>query len=385
MNVQAALQAAVDDGKISGAAAYVGNREGAISSLAVGSRDPVNGAAMREDSIFQIFSMTKAITTVAALQLVERGMLSLHTPIGDIVPELADAQVIDGFADDGSAKLRTADKPITLHHLLTHTSGLGYDFISETMMRARGPGGPPPPSSLASLSTPLLFDPGERWEYGISTDWAGRVVEAVSGKSLDAYFAENILEPLAMRDTAFKLNEEQTSRRATPMLVTDDGGYVPFPVDLLGEQPEFLSGGGGLSGTGSDYLRFSRMILNGGTLDGAQVLKPETVAEMTRNQIGTIRAGKMDSVVPMFAVANDMFPHMNPGWSYGFLINPEQGPNGRAAGTLSWAGIANTYYWIDPVNDIAAVLMMQFLPFAHPKAWDVLGAFERAVYARQLS
>jgi methyl acetate hydrolase len=206
------------------------------------------------------------------------------------------------------------------------------------------------------------------------------VVEAVSGTSLDVYFRDNILDPLGMHDITFLLSEEQKSRRATPMLVSEEGGYVPFPVDLLGEQAEFLSGGGGLSGTGGDYLRFSRMILNGGTLDGAQILKPETVATMTRNQIGNIRAGKMDSVVPMFAVANDMFADMNPGWSYGFLVNPEQGPNGRAAGTLSWAGIANTYYWIDPVNDIAAVLMMQFLPFAHPIAWDVLGAFERAVY-----
>lgn len=380
MSVEATLQAAVHDGSIVGAAAFIGNSAGTISSMAMGLRDPATGAPVREDTMFQIFSMTKAITTVAALQLVERGLLSLHTPISEVMPELADAQVISGFAEDGSATLRSATKPITLHHLLTHTSGLGYDFISETMMRARGPGGPPAPSSLASLSTPLLFDPGERWEYGLSTDWAGRVVEAVSGTSLDVYFRDNILDPLAMHDTTFLLSEEQKSRRATPMLVSEEGGYVPFPVDLLGEQAEFLSGGGGLSGTGGDYLRFSRMILNGGTLDGAQILTPETVATMTRNQIDNIRAGKMDSVVPMFAVANDMFADMNPGWSYGFLVNPEQGPNGRAAGTLSWAGIANTYYWIDPANDIAAVLMMQFLPFAHPKAWDVLGAFERAVY-----
>jgi methyl acetate hydrolase len=382
MTISAVLNAAVKSGKIRGAVATVGNRAGVTAIELAGERDPESGAPMTADTIFQIASMTKAVTSVAAMQLVERGMLSLDTSIGDVLPELADPQVIDSFAEDGSPQLRPAVRPITLRHLLTHTSGLGYDFMSETMFRARGPAGPPTPGTLATITSPLLFDPGDRWEYGVSTDWVGRAVEAISGQTLQNYMAEHILGPLGMNDTTFVPTDAPTARRAALLSRQEDGSFAPMPIEIGGgPEAEFHAGGAGLYSTAGDYLRFTRMILNGGTLDGTTILKPESVAEMSKNQIGDLRAGKMDSIMPLLAHPNNMFPDMHTGWGLGFLINPEPVPNGRAAGSLAWAGIANSYYWIDPASDVTAVIMMQFLPFADPAAWEVLEAFERAVYA----
>jgi methyl acetate hydrolase len=381
MNIQIILDRAIESGTIVGATAFVGNRAGTISSHAVGLADPATGAPMKPDTIFQIASMTKAITSVAAMRLVEEGRLSLDAPIETVLPDLASPQVVAGFDDAGNATLRPATKSITLRHLLTHTSGLGYAFMSADMLRAYGPAGPPAPGSIASITSPLLFDPGKRWEYGVSTDWVGRAVEAASGQSLGSYMAETILTPLGMDDTGFTLSDAQMARRAAMLSRSDDGAFTPFPVEMNGgPDAEFDSGGGGLMSSGPDYLHFIRMILNDGSLDGVTILKPETVAEMRRNQIGPLRAGKMDTVMPMFSHPYDGFPDMHTGWGLGFLINPEQGPNGRAAGSLAWAGIANSFYWIDPASDIAGVLMMQFLPFGDPDALALYAAFERAVY-----
>jgi methyl acetate hydrolase len=381
MTIQTILDRAIESGTIAGATAFVGSRAGTISSHTAGLSDPATGAPMKVDTIFQIASMTKAITSVAAMQLVEQGRLSLDGPIETILPELAHPQVITGFDDAGNPTLRRATRPITLRHLLTHTSGLGYAFVSADMLRAFGPAGPPAPGTIASITSPLLFDPGERWEYGISTDWVGRAVEAASGKSLGSYMAETILGPLGMDDTGFKLSDAQMARRATLLSRGKDGAFTPFPVEMNGgPDAEFEGGGGGLMSSGPNYLRFVRMILNGGSLDGVTIIKPETIAEMRRNQIGPLRAGKMDSVMPMFSHPYDGFPDMHTGWGLGFLINPERGPNGRAPGSLAWAGIANSYYWIDPASDITGVLMMQFLPFGDPDALAVYAAFERGVY-----
>jgi methyl acetate hydrolase len=381
MNIQTILDHAIESGTIAGATAFVGNRAGIISSHAAGVSDPATGAAMAPDTIFQIASMTKAITSVAAMQLVEQGRLTLDAPIEAVLPELARPQVITGFDDGGNATLRPSTRPITLRHLLTHTSGLGYAFVSADMLRAFGPAGPPAPGSIASVTSPLLFDPGERWEYGVSTDWVGFAVEAASGQSLGRYMAEHILGPLGMADTGFTLSDAQMARRAAMLSRGKDGAFSHFPVEMNGgADAEFDSGGGGLMSSGPDYLRFVRMILNGGSLDGAVILKPETITEMRRNQIGQLRAGKMDSAIPMFSHPYDGFPDMHTGWGLGFLINPETGPNGRAAGSLAWAGIANSFYWIDPASDVAGVLMMQFLPFGDPHALALYAAFERAVY-----
>ncbi|GGE09073.1 1,4-butanediol diacrylate esterase [Polymorphobacter glacialis] len=378
MSLDRALAEALDAAGIPGAVAMVADRDGLIWQGAFGLQDPATAAPMTTDTLFQLASMSKAVTSVAALQLVESGILALDAPVGDFLPGLAEPQVITGFDDAGRVLLRPATRPITLRHLLTHTSGLGYDFVQASQQRARGDL-PPIPGSLASLHTPLQFDPGDGWGYGVSTDWIGLLVEAASGQRLDDYFADHIFAPLGMTQTGFEL---PTEGLAAMHAHTPDGGMVAYPISIGGgRNAEFLSGGGGLSGSGGDYLRFLRMLLNGGSLEGAVILQPETVAEMFRNQIGALRAGGMTTTMPALSHAVSWFPDMTPGWSLGFMINPEAHGDGRSAGSLSWAGIANTYYWIDPAKGIAALLLMQFLPFADPGALAILSAFERAVYA----
>ena len=363
---------------IAGAVAMTGNRADTIATHVVGHNGA--GIPLAADSIFQLASMTKAIVSVAAMQLVDTGKLGLDAPIGDLLPDLADTRVITGFAVDGSVETRPAIRPMTLRHLLTHTSGLGYDFVHADMARARGPAGPPPPGTMAALRTPLLFDPGDGWAYGIGTDWVGLAVEAASGQRLDAYVAEHITGPLGMVDTVFGIGNGDPARHVANMARGADGALVPYPINIGGGAGEFLSGGGGMIGTAGDYLRFVRMLLNGGSLDGVTILAPETVAEMARNQIGRLRAGAMETTMPSLSARVEWFPEMIAGWGLGFLINPEPGPDGRAANSLAWAGICNTFYWIDPASDVAAVLLMQFLPFADPGALAALSAFERDVY-----
>ena len=367
MTIASALREAVAETGIPGAVAMVGDRAGVTETIAIGHAG---------DAVFQLASMTKAVVSVAAMQLVEAGKLKLDAPIGELLPDLAAPQVITGFSDDGAVQTRAAVRPITLRHLLTHTSGLGYDFVHADMARARA--APPVPGTMASLRTPLLFDPGDGWAYGISTDWVGLAVEAASGKKLDAYIAAHLTGPLEMVDTMFGLAIHK-DRLVPNMARGADGALVPFPINIGGGAGEFLSGGGGLVGTAADYMRFVRMLANGGSLDGVTILQAETVADMTRNQIGPLRAGQMPTTMPALSAEVDWFPGMTPGWGLGFLINPEPGPNGRPAGSCGWAGICNTYYWFDPASGQCAVLLMQLLPFGDPGALAVLAAFERAV------
>ena len=372
------LTAALAAHGIAGAVAIVGNRAGTTAIQVVGHNGA--GAPLAADSVFQLASMTKAIVSVAEMQLVEAGALVLDAPIGDLLPDLANARVVTGFAADGSVETRPAARPISLRHLLTHTSGLGYDFVHADMARARGPGGAPPPGSMASLRTPLLFDPGDGWAYGISTDWVGLAVEAASGQRLDEYVATHITGPLRMVDTVFGLKNADPARLVTNMARGPEGTLAPYPINMGGGAGEFLSGGGGMIGTAGDYLRFVRMLLGGGCLDGVTILAPATVTEMSCNQIGALRAGVMETTMPALSTRVEWFPEMVAGWGLGFLINPEPGPDGRAANSLAWAGICNTFYWFDPASDVAAVLLMQFLPFADPGALAALAAFERDVY-----
>ncbi len=378
MDFASELAGLVTAAGVPGAVAMIGDRDGIRHSAAAGLRDPAGSDPMQLDTIFQIASMTKAIGSVAAMQLVERGALSLDAPIGTLLPDLAEPMVIDGF-DGDVPRLRAARRPVTLRHLLTHTSGLGYDFMSSELTRFRG-NNPPVPGSLASIRTPLLFDPGERWEYGVSTDWVGLAVEAASGQPLDAYLAEHLTGPLGMVDTLFHLDDARVQRLAA-LQVKGPDGYAHFPVWFSGgRKAEFLPAGGGLCSTAPDYMRFVRMLLNRGSLDGVQILSPATVDDMCRNQIGDLRAGAMGTTNPTMARAVDVFPDQHTGWGLGFLINPDPVPGGRAAGSLAWAGLANSYYWFDPAGDVAGVLMMQFLPFSDPGAEAVRAGFERLAY-----
>jgi methyl acetate hydrolase len=363
---------------IPGAVVMVANRAGVVAEAALGTRAP-GGAPMPLDAKFQIASMTKAITSVAAMQLVEQGRLSLDAPIGDVLPELADAKVLTGFADDGAPILRAAARPITLRHLLSHTSGLGYEFMHADLVRYRA-AVPATPFSRASLVAPLHNDPGEAWLYGTSTDWVGLAVEAASGMKLSEWFQRHIFAPLGMADTGFT-TPQAAGDRLVPLQARTPGGMVAMPVSFNGGAgAEYDSGGGGLTSTAQDYMRFVRMLLNNGALDGARILSADSIAEMTRNQIGDLRAGVLETTVPGMSSTLEWFPEMTAKWGLGFLINPETTKDGRTAGSQAWAGIANSYYWFDPAADVAGVLMMQFMPFGDPGAFAALSAFEQAVY-----
>ncbi|MEN9682474.1 MAG: hypothetical protein RLZZ427_225 [Pseudomonadota bacterium] len=335
------------------------------------------GAAMQPNTLFQIASMTKALVSVGAMQLVEQGRLALDAPIGDVLPELADPQVLTGFDADGRPQTRSAATPLTLRHLLTHTSGFGYSFIHPEVLQYYAATGMPAAGSLDTIRMPLMFDPGSRWEYGVSTDWVGRAIEAVTGQRLGEYLAVNVFAPLGMADTAFR--DALPDGAALVHARTPDGGLQAIPVFLGGG--EFDMGGGGLTSTAPDYARFLQMMLRGGELAGTRVLQPETVAEMGRNQIGDLRAGYMGTAMPELAQPYDTFPDQHTGWGLGFLINPEPGPNGRSPGSLAWAGIFNSYYWIDPVKGVAGVFMSQLSPFGDLRALDMFAALERMAYS----
>ena len=381
--VDAVLEQAVARGAVAGVVALAGDANGTLYDAAFGRRDLARDTAMDPATLFFFASMTKIVTSVAAMQLVEQGKLSLDAPIGTVLPGLANPQVLDGIAADGTPRLRPAAGPITLRQLLTHTAGFGYDIWNPEISPLFAALGLPrvPESAEHHARIPLLFDPGTRWNYSIATDLVGQAIEAASGMGLDAYFNAHILGPLGMVDCGFVMTPDQLARKARAHHRQPDGSLSAGEERVTGMPGTPARGGGGLHGTGRDYLRFLRMMLNGGSLDGARILQPETVAEMGRNQIGAVCGEKMHSVAPITSADADFFPGMATKWGLGFLINPARSASGRSPGGLCWAGIANTYFWIDPVRGIAGVLLTQSLPFADPKVLDVLWAFERAVYA----
>jgi len=379
--IDAVLRRATEAKEVPGVVAVAATDKGTFYEGAFGTRALANGLEMTPDTIFRLASMTKAVTSTAAMQLVEQGRLQLDQPIGNVLPELAAPQVLEGFDDSGAPRLRPAKRPITLRHLLTHTAGFGYETWDPDLIRYVKVSGTPSTSTgkLASLRLPLVFDPGDRWEYGINIDWAGRAVEAVSGQPLEVYFREHIFAPLGMRDTDYVISSAQQSRLVTVHQRKPDGSPEPTPAP---DPPwrEFWSGGGGLYSTGRDYLVFLQMLLNQGRFNGAQLLRPETVALMGRNQIGDINAGILKTAMPQRSNDVDFFPGIPCKWGLGYMINTEPGPNGRSAGSLTWAGIFNTYYWLDPQKRVAGVILTQILPFADHKAVKLYGEFESAVY-----
>lgn len=371
------LEAAFAAANLPGAVGMIVDRDGVRYSRAFGQADVTTGAPMAEDTVCQIASMTKALVTLAALQQVEQGRLSLDAPIGEVIAELADIQVLTGFDADGKPVTRAPARPLTLRHLLTHTSGLGYAFIRPELLRVYAAIGQPSAGTLDAIRAPLLFDPGEAWEYGVGIDWAGQAVEAVTGRRLQDYMAEHVFEPLGMTRTGFRAALPDDAARVH--IRTAEGGLATIPVYLGGG--EFDGGGGGMTGTAPDYARFVRMVLNGGELDGKRLIGPEMLAEMSRNQVAPLRAGYMGTAMPELATPFDTFPDQHTGWTLGFLTNPEAGPNGRSPGSLNWAGIFNSYYWIDREKGVGGVFMSQLSPFGDPGALATFGALERMAYA----
>jgi methyl acetate hydrolase len=372
------LKRATDAGDVPGVAVSVATADGVAYEYAAGQRDLASGAAMTADTVVRIASMTKAITGACAMQLVEAGKLELDTPIGPLLPELAAAQVLEGYDADGKPRLRAPKRPITLRHLMTHTSGHTYDTWNATIGEYRARSGMPLMGSglLASLSIPLLFDPGEKWEYSISIDWVGRAVEEASGLKLADYMKRNLLDPLGMRDTGFRIGDGRRERLASLYLRKHEG-LTPFTRDPPAN-PEFDGGGGGLFSTVQDYAKFAQMILHRGKFNGAQVLKPATVELMSQNAMGEINVRPLPPVVPTLTNAVDFIDGMK--WGLTFLINPKPLPTGRSAGSLAWAGLMNSYYWIDPVKKVTGVYATQILPFCDVKSLKLFQEFETAVY-----
>lgn len=376
--ISAVLKRATDAGEIPGVAAAAATADGPFFEAGFGKRDLATGAEMTADTVVWIASMTKAVTGACAMQLVERGKLSLDEPIKATLPELGKVQVLDGFDSKGEPVLRPARRDITLRHLLTHTSGFVYDIWNPDLGRYMERTGTPGIISCmnAALTIPLKSDPGERWEYGIGIDWAGKAIEAVSGMKLGRYMKENLLDPLGMQDTAFKIGDAQRKRLARIHARTPDG-LVSTDTEIP-QEPEFEMGGGGLYSTVGDYLKFTQAILRGGTFNGAQVLKPETVQLMSGNAMGEIVCRPMKTAAPPFSNDVDFVDGMK--WGLSFLINPEKMETGRSPGSLAWAGLANSYYWIDPARKVAGVYATQVLPFYDDHAVKTFQDFETEVY-----
>jgi CubicO group peptidase (beta-lactamase class C family) len=376
------LGQAADEKRVPGVVAVAATGSEIIYQGAFGKRDLSKDAAMTLDSVFWIASMTKAVTTAAAMQLVEQGKLSLDAPVANVLPNLASPQVLEGFDVTGEPKLRPARGPITLRQLMTHTAGFCYNLWNADMAKYLEKTGLPSITTCKNdaLKLPLASDPATRWEYGINIDFVGKAVEAASGQRLDAYLRDHLFSPLGMNDTSFKITDSQRKRLVGMHGRGPDGSLAPIPFELE-QDPEFHMGGGGLYSTAGDYIKFVQMILNKGKGHGNELLKPETVALMAQNNIGDLNVGKMVSADPTLTNDVDLYPDQAKKWGLSFLINTAKTAEGRSAGSLAWAGLANTYFWLDPSRDVAGVILMQLLPFTDKLCLEAFGSFERGVYA----
>src|ERR1700754_1823891 len=380
--IDQALRQKAEAKEIPGVVAMAASGNEVIYQGAFGKRDLSKDDAMTADSVFWIASMTKAVPAAAAMQLVEQGKLSLEGPIGKLLPDLASPQVLEGFDAAGNPKLRPARNPITLRQLMTHTAGFAYDMWNGDMVKYLEKTGTPGIITCqnAALKTPIMSDPGTRWEYGTNIDFVGKAVEAASGKKLDAYLRDHLFAPLGMTDTAFKITDDMRKRLVGMHIRGADGKLSAMPFELE-QNPEFHMGGGGLYSTAADYIKFCQMILNRGKGNGHQVLKADTVEMMGQNHIGELTVNKMVSAQPIYTNDVDLYPDQAKKWGLSFLINTAKTAEGRSPGSLAWAGLANTYFWIDPSRDVCGVILMQLLPFADAKCLEAFAGFERGVYA----
>jgi len=370
------------DPGVPGVVAAVTDRDRDIYLGASGTRI-VGGAAMTTDTVMAIFSTTKAITGTAALQLVEEGRLDLDAPASRYAPAIGALQVIEGFDDAGAPRLRAPKRAITTRMLLLHTAGFGYDFFNATYARLASERRQPSvvTASKAALMSPLLFDPGERWEYGSGVDWAGQVIEGITSKRLGEVMADRIFAPLGMTSTAFTMTPDMRARRAAMHRRQPDGALRPMPDFVLPQPPEIDMGGHGLYATVPDYMRFIRMWLNDGAGENGRVLKAETVRMAERNGLGDLKIRMLPGVIPALSNDAEFFPGQSKSWALTFMVNDETAPTGRPAGSLGWAGLANLFFWIDLANGLGGFWGTQILPFVDPASFGGYMAFETAVYA----
>ena len=381
-SLEQAVDAAVANGNTPGLVVAVADRSGVRFEKAAGVRSVEHGGEMTTDSVFRAFSMTKAVGAAAAANAIEDGILGLETPVDSILPEWKDVKLLAGFDDDGEPILKTPETRATLRHLATHTSGLVYEFWNEGqgayMEKTEAP--TILSGAMSALhSYPLAFEPGSKWDYGVGIDWLGRMIEEASGKRIDEYVTEKILEPAGMTDTAFELRPDMEARLVSAHAFAE-GAFHPHEI-APPPSPELYGMGHCLYTTGSDYLRFIRMLMNGGEIDGTRVLSRGAVEMFCANQIGDLSVGKMTSLAPPLSADVDFFPEQENKFSLGCLMNTADIPGKRRAGSQSWAGVLNTHYWFDPTAGVAAVIMLQHLPFVDENCLAIYDAVERAVYA----
>lgn len=376
------LRSPVEAGAIPMAVGAITTADATTFEAAFGTRSVDGDEAVAMDSVFYIASMTKPIAAMAAMQLVEDGELDLDSPISTWLPDAADLQVLDGFDDSGEPVLRPPEREITLRDLMTHTAGTAYTLWGADLVQYGETVGGVPPLDYddpATWQQPLMFDPGTRWEYGIAIDWIGRLVQEVSGQSLGAYMDENIFTPLGMDDTSYALSPDMSDRRVENHQRQEDGSLQV--IEFTGqEEPVREYGGGGLYSTVPDYLRFIRMILNDGSGNGNQVLEPETVEMMSQNQMGDVRVEMLHTTDETQSLDAEFFPETPKTWGMSFMINEEEAPTGRPAGSLAWAGLYNTFFWIDVENEVGGVFMSQLLPFVDQEVLQAFYDFEAAYY-----
>jgi len=379
------LSEAVQRGDVPGVAAVATGENGKLYEGGFGKAILGQDADMTPDTVVWLASMTKAVTGAVAMQQVERGALKLDAPAREVIPYLGEVQVLEGFDAAGKPRLRKPTRDITLRHLLTHTAGFGYDIWNPEILQYREVMDVPTIGTGLdkSLTTPLLFDPGARWQYGIGIDWAGKMVEAVTGRKLGQVMHDDLFVPLGMDSTAFRITLAMRARMARVHHRQADGSLVADLKREIPQDPEFEAGGGGLYSTANDYLKFVRMVLDDGkSARGDVVMKPETVDAMATNSMGDSTVTLLKTVMPALSNDAEFFPGVTKQWGLSFLINNEEAPTGRSPGSLCWAGLPNTYYWIDRKRGLGGVYMTQILPFADVKSLPLFYAFESAVYGR---
>ncbi|MEC3980265.1 serine hydrolase domain-containing protein [Amycolatopsis sp. H20-H5] len=374
------LREAVESGAVPQVAAIAANRDGVFYEGAAGPREVGGTDAAGLDTHFRIMSMTKMVATTVALQQAEKGALDLDAPVDTYRPEFADLQVIDGF-DGDTPRLRPPASRATVKQLITHTAGLGYWFWNDELVRWEAATGVPNvvAGSGKSFTAPLVADPGTKYNYGINTDWLGKVVEAVAGVTLDVAVKDGITGPLGMDETTFLMNDEQRAG-CTPVHVKGEDGDWVSAGEILNQAPDWWAAGHGLYSTPHDYIKFERALLRGGELDGVRILRQETVDAAFTNQIGEL---DFPETIPTADPASSGSFSAGPGckWGYGLLLNTEDVPGHRRAGSGAWAGLCNTHFWIDRTTGICASIYSNFLPFVTPEAMKMYSDFEEALYA----
>lgn len=371
-------------GGVPGVVAMATDRSGNFYEGAAGTRALGQDSPMTTDAVFAIFSTTKALTGTCVMQLVEEGLIKLDEPAGKYVPDIDQIQVLDGFDASGQPRTRPPKRPITINDLMLHTSGLSYEFFSADDLKYRTAKGIPTVVSCSyeSIRTVLLHDPGAAWSYGVNIDWLGRIVEERRGQRLGKVMAERIFGPLGMKDIGFGMSESMRERRVIIHDRAADGKLTPVPDLVLPDPPPMDMGGHGLYATVGEYMKFIRMILNNGAGPHGRVLKAETVDAMSRDGLAAmgLSAGGWTGAIPSLSNTGEFFPGTPKGWAYTFLTNRERTPSGRPANSLMWAGLANSYYWIDRETGIGGYWATQILPFQDAASYPGFVEFETAVY-----